>query len=650
MKSEWLGLSELEWAHIVGSSLLVAIIFIFNPFDIRDAAEEHYQSNVTRLIEPFYKEGEEEVVVVLIDSKFLKDAGGFPASFTSLSQLLRSVATFEPNGVYFNFLQVDEHSPSINRWLATLEKYAREFPIFLASDPKLDDALAFLDSDSLRYRLHQAVNESFSAASWSQMGSYYPLSVPWRNLAAKCHFLGYEYAPPSNESYCNGSDEVGVVFPEGMYRMPTPAYALYLHYCQLNASNQEVVEACQALNWSNREELSPMLIRWRKTIPTESERSTSNKIFEAYQELEVMMTLGTYGEEEFDATTRVTAPPIEYVLASDLVSREGRTSAKLRDAIEGRMVMVGYLLSQNMDSVISPLHGSIPSVFMHAMALDNLIRYGQSYWHMPDEDVFLGLELNDFIEFFVNVFAFGVLLFARKRYVDISSARQAYRTQNAEQIRVLEIQNFRMLALLFVPAILMLFSIWLSDSVYKFGIANWFALPIIFIVSLPMILEIVFVNILLGGKRDECSSSTGIRRSIYHKVDNFKLREGIVMKSLVIIVVSSILLFSVKAFSEVRIVGFPLKVTELCDEDWNCEDVPSSSIQAGAKVLAVNKQDNMLKFKHKGKEIWVHTTEVELSGKAIASSKCGALPGVEGQSISEPGDTQDVLIGAGEEC
>jgi hypothetical protein len=53
--------------------------------------------------------------------------------------------------------------------------------------------------------------------------------------------------------------------------------------------------------------------------------------------------------------------------------------ARLADMLTGRYVMIGAALSGFNDTVLSPVHDAIPGVFMHAMALDNLLTYQDDY-------------------------------------------------------------------------------------------------------------------------------------------------------------------------------------------------------------------------------------------------------------------------------
>ncbi len=51
--------------------------------------------------------------------------------------------------------------------------------------------------------------------------------------------------------------------------------------------------------------------------------------------------------------------------------------------LRDRLVMVGASITSTGDLVQSPVHGLIPGVYLHAMALDNLIYKGMDYDREP---------------------------------------------------------------------------------------------------------------------------------------------------------------------------------------------------------------------------------------------------------------------------
>jgi hypothetical protein len=64
---------------------------------------------------------------------------------------------------------------------------------------------------------------------------------------------------------------------------------------------------------------------------------------------------------------------------ADLATGSQAEDEQLGARLRGGVVMVGTALQGSNDRVISPLHGSVPGVFMHAAALDNLLHYRDAY-------------------------------------------------------------------------------------------------------------------------------------------------------------------------------------------------------------------------------------------------------------------------------
>lgn len=89
----------------------------------------------------------------------------------------------------------------------------------------------------------------------------------------------------------------------------------------------------------------------------------------------------------------------ETLHAGDLADTTVEGEARLRRELEGKLVLVGLGTTNSGDFVQSPLHGRIPGIYLHAMALDNLLVAGRGYArHMPMR---LGLEQAALIVFLV---------------------------------------------------------------------------------------------------------------------------------------------------------------------------------------------------------------------------------------------------------
>jgi CHASE2 domain-containing sensor protein len=79
------------------------------------------------------------------------------------------------------------------------------------------------------------------------------------------------------------------------------------------------------------------------------------------------------------------SPPVLTLKAEDLfrdkdyIAKNGDPAAM----IPGRFIFVGARLAGLNDQVLSAIHGYMPGVYKHAMALDNFVTYGASYPTVP---------------------------------------------------------------------------------------------------------------------------------------------------------------------------------------------------------------------------------------------------------------------------
>ncbi|MGY6269216.1 CHASE2 domain-containing protein [Achromobacter denitrificans] len=80
-----------------------------------------------------------------------------------------------------------------------------------------------------------------------------------------------------------------------------------------------------------------------------------------------------------DADADLPVCPYTRALALSELRAPDADRAHLADMLTGRYVMIGAALSGFNDTVLSPVHDVVPGVFMHAMALDNLLTYEERY-------------------------------------------------------------------------------------------------------------------------------------------------------------------------------------------------------------------------------------------------------------------------------
>lgn len=103
------------------------------------------------------------------------------------------------------------------------------------------------------------------------------------------------------------------------------------------------------------------------------------------------------------------------------------TRAWLQRNIQQKHVLIGASVAGISDTVQSPIHGDIPGVYLHAMALDNLLHFGADYkWPKP-------LHKHQPLAFFLLALALGLINY--QVYASLTRARE--RVQNCLRINPL---------------------------------------------------------------------------------------------------------------------------------------------------------------------------------------------------------------------
>jgi CHASE2 domain-containing sensor protein len=88
----------------------------------------------------------------------------------------------------------------------------------------------------------------------------------------------------------------------------------------------------------------------------------------------------------------------------------GRNEAAMEAMLSNRIVLIGSSHRQSGDLQSIPHVGVVPGVFVHAMALDNLIEWGPNY-HRPPPEGLLALDFADILEIVLSAALFGMAWF-----------------------------------------------------------------------------------------------------------------------------------------------------------------------------------------------------------------------------------------------
>jgi hypothetical protein len=325
--------------------VLVAVAFgIGLAFFVQLAVGEEFATRgYARLYAPLagaiYGEHERaQTTVMLIDDATRADAGEtWPARYAYHARLAKALARYRPKAVffdiYFSQARSDPSLPALAEALCALRRQGTE--VFLGAVPDAEG------SDSLRAELEA--------------------------LAGKCfHKVGLQYTPDS-------LDRLAWTYPlreqseDGV--LPNAALAIYEH---AYAGRIPEEEGELALTWG----LSTAAygVRWVEPGAAESSRLYCRADMGWRDAL-----LPAGAREKLAGNDKPLCVFHNTLYAGDLAAGSEEEEAVLKQLLQGRTVMVGTALANSPDRVQSPLHGRIPGVYLHAMALDNLLTYGAGY-------------------------------------------------------------------------------------------------------------------------------------------------------------------------------------------------------------------------------------------------------------------------------
>lgn len=327
------------------------------PLGLNRATQAHSERLSARFMAPFYHSGaQDRIAVVLIDDATVQARGvGWPPQYTFYAAMLERIVEHRPAAIFVDVLIEDErpYDPSLENareWLADVLEGSGVPVFFAASEPGRDGLFAGLP------------HVGSAVVSWQGMGGDYPLQVGGANAV---RWSGPLQGGPAD----------------------TPAVALYDIACAPGEGKDPLPRGCaqlaSALDGSERE--GPMVLQWghRRPVLPESASSVAAATCarapgEAYSPWraffsEMVKGLRSGTEPGIWEARRETCP---YTLT---FHEEALPAPGTDSPLAGRVVLVGARLAGLDDAVVSPTHQKLPGVYMHAMALDNLMTWGDRH-------------------------------------------------------------------------------------------------------------------------------------------------------------------------------------------------------------------------------------------------------------------------------
>lgn len=342
-------------------SVFILLLAVLDPFGLSSSSNDASAQWLNRVFAGGYeRSGQEKIAVILIDDAYLmRNNTYWPLPYGEQSKLFKRLLAYKPKAVFVDLLYSHDHSqgdPTQGSLLLAnvFERYRHQgIPLLLANTGKSRG-----EDGQANTLASLAETSSPVAVVWNGFGNKYPLAV--------------DTSP-------------GI--------METPAFALYREYCK--------GQDCASLPEDKRSTLEqpPIAIQWGLNLATEQARvadvahcsTSSGFVLSALEQLSqaIFWKLGNPAQ---------TLCPYSLTLsASDLEVSTAEDRALLSELLRDRLVLVGAHITSTGDLVQSPVHGKIPGVYLHAMALDNLITKGMHYDREPES---LGFEINslDIIE------------------------------------------------------------------------------------------------------------------------------------------------------------------------------------------------------------------------------------------------------------
>jgi CHASE2 domain-containing sensor protein len=321
---------------------MIIVLALLDPFGLTSSTENASAQWLNRLFASSYSPiGQQHVVVVLIDDAYLlRNNTYWPMPYSEQSKLFKRLLAHQPSALFIDLLYSHDHSRGDPRQGSQLlaNVFARyqhqDIPLLLANTGQ-----ARGDDGQINVLPSFASVSTPALVTWSGYGDRYPLAAQ---------------------------------VPVGI--LETPALQLYRHFCQKHSCQELPASAAESA------QAPPIAVQWGLDFAQEQAQIADISHCTAPSMLE---QLGQAIFWKLDISGRANCPYTLTVSASDLEASSAEDRALLRQILRNKLILVGAHITSASDLVQSPLHGKIPGIYLHAMALDNLITQGMDYDRDP---------------------------------------------------------------------------------------------------------------------------------------------------------------------------------------------------------------------------------------------------------------------------
>ena len=359
-RNAWLRVLDASLPVFLGVFLLGLLFNLVEPFGLDNASKVQSQRITARVLAPFYRsEAQDHVAVVMIDDHTLDARGvGWPPQYAYYDELLRRILAQRPRAVYLDILMQQRRDYDDSYEDARLgiaeEIAAAGIPVYFG-----------VAAPGGRSIFSGAGGARDVVTSWQGAGNDYPLGIHGQYVNA------HGAAMRTDMEGTTGADVRSV------------ALALYDAAC---ATGADAGCAAPASALSAQARAQPMAVQWGSTLPRggkapvactrSGEAGFGTRFMASLRLLKDSFNSGRDGQVE-DRNR-------EQCAYAFTVFEEQLDDEALHDVLADRVVLVGTHLTGLNDRVLSPVHQQIPGVYLHAMALDNLMKWGEERAHRTD--------------------------------------------------------------------------------------------------------------------------------------------------------------------------------------------------------------------------------------------------------------------------
>lgn len=450
------GIWQLILLKTVLASFGALLATWLDPFGITTATDRQSAASIARLVAPSYgtiieppggapgpvRKGQSEIRVVIFDEPAREQLQAtWPLDWSDHAEILDRIAvTLCPSVIFYDavFLTDRGDPEGFEDFLATLGNITgRSARGDAATDPpRADGSCGRVEVVVGAYSAHSLSHAPTTAAQIQRRIAQvaYLGAVDQRNdLPPDSYILRHPAETATVGAASTSAAEV--------------LYRRYRHHCRPIESSPAWRTWCDALAEPPPDRRN-MAVRWgwhlshhQSDIPlVDTAGCNSAPAWHWRQHVSVLvreLVQGVdpaYGEQRcpYHLTLPYAAIHLATAVATPAEDQEGELRDELRELMQDKIVLVGFDFSGNADVVRSPVQGQLPGVYIHAMALDNLIEGNGTdvYWHSPPVAVEMaGLTVGDLYEvgllaaFVCLAFTLSARLSARHRSSGATSPR-----------------------------------------------------------------------------------------------------------------------------------------------------------------------------------------------------------------------------------